>query len=87
MSWNAGAERLLGWSEEMVGRLVDRIFTPEDCAAGMPEREAAKALAEGRAEHERWHVRKDGARFWASGLTMALRGADRFRRRPRSAFW
>ena len=41
----------------------------------MPEREAAKALAEGRASNERWHQRKDGTRFWASGLTMALRGA------------
>ena len=47
-SWNAGAERLLGWSEaEIVGRSWDLIFTPEDRAAGVPEREAAEALAEG----------------------------------------
>jgi PAS domain S-box-containing protein len=76
-SWNAGAERLLGWTAgEVVGRPGDRIFTPEDRAAGVPEREAAKALAEGRAANERWHQRKDGSRFWASGLTMALRGAE-----------
>ena len=75
-TWNAGAERLLGWTaEEAVGCSGDRIFTPEDRAAGAPEREAAKALAEGRASNERWHVRKDGSRFWASGLSMALRGA------------
>ena len=73
-SWNAGAERLLGWAEaEIVGRSGDVIFIPEDRAAGAPEREAARALAEGRAENERWHVRKDGARFWGSGMTMPLR--------------
>jgi PAS domain S-box-containing protein len=73
-SWNAGAQRVLGWAEdEIVGRPVDVIFTPEDRAAGRPEREAATALAEGRAENERWHLRKDGTRFWASGLAMPLR--------------
>ncbi|WP_144404548.1 sensor histidine kinase [Belnapia sp. F-4-1] len=73
-SWNAGAERLLGWTEtEIIGRSADPIFTPEDRAAGVPEREAATALAEGRAENERWHLRRNGARFWASGLSMPLR--------------
>jgi PAS domain S-box-containing protein len=73
-SWNAGAERLLGWAEgAIVGRSGDVIFTPEDRAAGAPEREAARALAEGRAENERWHVRRDGSRFWGSGLAMPLR--------------
>jgi PAS domain S-box-containing protein len=73
-SWNAGAERVLGWAEdEIVGRPADVIFTPEDRASGRPEREAATALAEGRAENERWHLRKDGTRFWASGLAMPLR--------------
>jgi PAS domain S-box-containing protein len=73
-SWNAGAERLLGWSdEEVVGRSGDVIFTPEDRESGAPEGEAARALAEGRAENERWHLRKDGSRFWGSGMTMPLR--------------
>ena len=52
---------------------TDIIFTPEDRAAGVPEREAKKALAEGRAENERWHLRRDGTRFWASGQSMPLR--------------
>jgi PAS domain S-box-containing protein len=73
-SWNAGAERVLGWAEgEIVGHSADVIFTPEDRASGRPEWEAATALAEGRAENERWHLRKDGSRFWASGLAMPLR--------------
>lgn len=74
VTWNAGAERLLGWAEgEVVGRSADVIFTPEDREGGAPAAEAARALAEGRAENERWHVRKDGTRFWASGLVMPLR--------------
>jgi PAS domain S-box-containing protein len=73
-SWNAGAERVLGWTEkEVMGRSSDIIFTPEDRAAGVPEREAKNALAEGRAENERWHLRRDGTRFWASGQSMPLR--------------
>ena len=73
-SWNAGAERLLGWTEaEIVGGAADVIFTPEDRDAGAPEREAEGALRDGRAVNERWHVRKDGSRFWGSGLAMPLR--------------
>lgn len=73
-SWNAGAERLLGWSEsEIIGQPADVIFTPEDRAQGVPEHEAAQALAEGRAIDERWHVRKDGTRFWGSGVMMPMR--------------
>jgi PAS domain S-box-containing protein len=73
-SWNAGAERLLGWAEgEIVGRSGDLIFTPEDRQAGAPVAEAARARAEGRAENERWHQRRDGSRFRACGLSMSLR--------------
>jgi len=75
-SWNLGAERLLGYAEsEILGKDGDIIFTAEDRAAGAPERERTVTLAQGRAEDERWHVRKDGSRFWGSGLLMPL--ADR----------
>ena len=70
-SWNVGAERLLGWAEaEILGQDACVIFTPEDLAAGACDAEMATARAEGRAEDERWHVRKDGSRFFASGLLM-----------------
>jgi PAS domain S-box-containing protein len=76
-SWNDGAERLLGYrTAEIIGRNADVIFTPEDRAAGAPEREIAKAAADGRAEDERWHLRKDGSRFWGSGQMASLRGVD-----------
>src|SRR5215217_4972634 len=75
-SWNAGAENLLGWGEaEAIGMDGRLLFTPEDRARGAPEAEMASAAAEGRAEDERWHLRKDGSRFRASGVLVPLRGA------------
>ncbi len=74
-SWNVGAERLLGWSEEeILGQEIDLIFTAEDRAKGAPVMEVQKAISEGRAIDERWHQRKDGSRFWASGFLMPIYG-------------
>jgi PAS domain S-box-containing protein len=73
-SWNIGAERLFGFREaEIVGQSADIVFTTEDQAAGAPTDERDHASADGRAFDERWHQRKDGSRFWASGLLMPLR--------------
>ena len=70
--WNTGARTLFGYAErEIVGQSGDIIFTPED--RGAAEREAQVALAEGRVESERWHVRKDGSRFFGSGSSSVLR--------------
>ena len=75
--WNAGAENVLGWTEaEMLGRPVSVFFTPEDRAGRRPEIEMALALRDGSAPDERWHLRKDGSRFWASGEMMPLRSDD-----------
>jgi PAS domain S-box-containing protein len=81
-SWNPGARRLLGWTEEeMLGQTIERLFTPEDSAReGVPAAELRHAMEHGRAEGERWHLRNDGSRFWSSGLNMLLRdegGAER----------
>lgn len=74
LDWSKGAELILGYTEtEAVGQTCDVIFTPEDRAAHAPEQEKETARREGRAEDERWHVRKDGSRFWASGIMTALR--------------
>lgn len=75
--WNTGAERLLGYSEpEVAGRFADVVFTEEDRASGAPRLELQAALREGHAMDDRWHVRKDGSRFWASGALMPMRGPD-----------
>ena len=79
VTWNAGAERTLGYTqEEIIGRSGAIIFTPEDRAHGVPEMEFSLASSRGRAEDERWHVRKDGSRFWGSGLLMPLRRGHGF---------
>jgi len=72
-SWNTGAKRLLGYDEEEVlGRHVRLIFTEEDRLSGRAEAELSRALENDRAEDERWHLRKDGSRFWAGGLTTRM---------------
>jgi two-component system, chemotaxis family, CheB/CheR fusion protein len=74
-TWNSGAERMLGWSErEIVGQSTALLFTPED-RAGL-EDELRIATEAGRASRERWYVRKDGARFWASGTLSRVENAD-----------
>lgn len=73
IGWNAGAQRLMGYSAaEIIGQNAAAIFTPEDRAAGVPAAEMAQAAASGRALDDRWHLRKDGSRFWGSGTMMAL---------------
>ena len=73
-SWNEGAARILGWREaEMIGRSAHSFFTPEDVAGGVPENEMGLTRSNGRAEDERFHLRRDGTRFWAAGLMMPLR--------------
>lgn len=76
-SWNAGAERIFGYrEEEAIGRPAALIFSEEDRAAGVPEKELATAARTGRASDERWHVRQDGSRFWASGVMEALYSSE-----------
>jgi PAS domain S-box-containing protein len=71
--WSLGAESILGYQEsEILGQPGSIIFTPEDLQQGADQQELEKAVTEGRAEDERWHVRKDGSWFWASGITTPL---------------
>jgi len=73
-SWNRGAQRVWGYTEEeIVGQPVARLFTPEDAEKGEPLRARERASAEGSATYERWHVRKDGTRFFAHEVLTAIR--------------
>ena len=74
VSWNPGVKRILGYAEEeFVGRHVSDIFTAEDIARGEVEKEMRTATAEGYAEDLKCHLRRDGSRFWATGLLMPLK--------------
>jgi PAS domain S-box-containing protein len=77
VSWNAGAERFFGYAkEEILGRSDRHFFVEEDQANRVHEKERETALREGKAMDERWHKRKDGKRFFASGVMESIRDAS-----------
>lgn len=77
MRWNKGAENIFGWTEmDMLGNDAERIFTLEDRASGRMHHEMNAALETGVGNDERWHLRKSGERFWASGEMTPILNAD-----------
>lgn len=77
LSWNPGAEKILGLSQgEALGQSVASLFTPEDRSMGEPLRELEEAKTHGRSEDDRWHIRRDGSRFWATGVVTPLWNED-----------
>ena len=77
VSWNAGAERILGYrANEIHGQGFARFFAEEDARQGMPAEVLATAAEAGRSEGERWHVRKDGSKFWVHAVLTRLHSAD-----------
>src|SRR5690606_27084786 len=72
-AWSPGAELIFGYrADEVVGQPSDMLFVPSDVAASAHEQELETARREGRAEDSRWHLRKNGERFWGNGVTMRL---------------
>jgi PAS domain S-box-containing protein len=77
LSWNPGAERTKGYrTDEIIGQSFFRFFTPEDQAAGKPQRALKTAAETGRFEDEGWRVRKDGTRFWAFAVLKSILGPN-----------
>jgi PAS domain-containing protein len=57
-TWNEGVREVLGWEEaDWIGQSVEVVFTPEDVAAGVPDREFRQAELDGRAEDSRWMLK------------------------------
>src|SRR5262249_3248742 len=76
-TWNVGAERIFGYTaEEITGQHFSRFFVPEDVANEKPMRELEQARANVVATDDNWLVRRDGTRFWRSGVRSALRHAS-----------
>jgi PAS domain S-box-containing protein len=77
-SWNAGAQRIKGYTAaEILGSHFSRFYPPEAIAAGVCDRELVEAVRDGRFEDEGWRLRKDGSRFWANVvITPLYRGND-----------
>ena len=77
MSWNVGAERIFGYTEaEALEQPFELIFTPEDIAAGAPALELVSALDGKHTGHPRWHLRKDGSRFWGTNTVQTMHSSD-----------
>jgi PAS domain S-box-containing protein len=73
-SWNAGAQRIKGYTaREIIGRHFSVFYPEEDLKAGKTEHELRVAARDGRFEDEGWRLRKDGSRFWANVIITALR--------------
>jgi PAS domain S-box-containing protein len=76
-SWNTGAERLKGYSEaQILGQNFSLFFTPEDRAAGKPQKALETARSVGRYEEEGWRIRRDGKRFWALAVIDTIYDVD-----------
>jgi PAS domain S-box-containing protein len=76
-TWNAGAERIKGYTaSEIIGQHFSKFYPREDVEEGKCERELEEASRAGRFEEEGWRIRKDGTRFWANVVITALRNRD-----------
>ena len=74
LSWNAGAERIKGYtSDQIIGRNFSCFFPPEDIKRGRPEEVLRRTAASGRHEEQGMRIRKNGSRFLASVTVTALR--------------
>jgi PAS domain S-box-containing protein len=73
LSWNAGAERIKGYTAgEIIGQSFSVFYPPDVAARGHPQHELETARRDGRFEVEGWRVRKDGSLFWANVVITAL---------------
>lgn len=73
--WSDGAEHLFGYTRaEVLNQSVRILHTAEDCESGEIERDVEAALRDGRSDDERWHLRKNGSRFWGIAHRVAARG-------------
>lgn len=72
-SWNSGAKRMFGYEEgEIIGKNAEILFTPQDQSQGVPQKELSTAAVNGIADDNRYHIKKDGTRFYVNGILTAI---------------
>jgi len=73
--WNGAAHAITGWTAaETLGQPLAMLYVPEDRALKLDEHEGNSTRLTGIMEDERWHLRKDGLRYWSSGVSLAMPG-------------
>jgi formate hydrogenlyase transcriptional activator len=73
-AWYSGAARIYGYHvDEAFGQNVSFLYPSEDALSVKLQKELKRAAAEDHFANEGWHVKKDGTRFWANVVTMALK--------------
>ena len=78
LTWNTGAERILGYSaNEAVGTHFSQFFVEADLKANKPADELKDAREHGKFETESWRIRKDGTLFWADVVVTPIFNAQR----------
>src|SRR5258705_8078220 len=72
-SWNAGAQRITGYSAaEIIGEHFSRFYPREDIERSKPQWELEVATREGRFEEEGWRLRNDGSTYWSNVVITAV---------------
>jgi diguanylate cyclase (GGDEF)-like protein/PAS domain S-box-containing protein len=75
-NWNAGAERLYGYTaREIIGKSYAFLYPKDDIHAEKAETGIKMAGAEGRHESVGWLIRKNGSTFHAHSVIRSLKGA------------
>ena len=76
-SWYAGAERIHSYgTKEAIGQHYSFLYPDEDTLKARLHEELNRAVVEGHTGSESWQTRKDGSRFWANTITMALKDGN-----------
>ncbi len=74
VAWYSGAERIYGYKDsEALGETLAIFYGQEYTTQAWVERTLKRAAGEGHSSGESWHLKKDGTKFWANSITMALR--------------
>jgi PAS domain S-box-containing protein len=74
IAWQGAAKDIFGYSaDEVVGKPLAVIFSPEDQLKNLDKYELEVAISESRSEDDRWHQRRDGTRVWVTGTVNAIR--------------
>ncbi|MFP5503071.1 MAG: sensor histidine kinase [Candidatus Sericytochromatia bacterium] len=77
LTWNGGAQRIKQYRrDEVVGEHFRMLYTPDDQAAGRPEKNLADAIRHGQTEDLGWRVKRDGSWFWADASITAILEPD-----------